>query len=162
MKHVKLIFVAALLLLFTAFIDKSKPTEGLSIGNKAPDFILKGDTSQIRLSSLKSDYILLNFWASYDAPTRINNILLDHQINKMKQQIIMVSVSFDEFNSIYNETIKQDRIKSPYCYIDSNGKGSDIYNLYQLDKGFKSFLINKEGVIIATNITADQLSNYIK
>ena len=73
----------------------------------------------------------------------------------------MVSVSFDDFKSVFNETIKRDRITTSHCFVETEGKASEIYQTYRLNKGFKNFLLNEEGVIIAKNIDASQLATYL-
>lgn len=164
MKNVTWIFVVVLLFSLTAFIDKNRPTSGLSVGNIAPNFTLcRYDSEEkIDLKALKGNYVLLSFWASYDATSRVKNALLNHEMENLPQRVKMVSVSFDEYASIFNETIKQDRIKGAYCMVDTTGEASGLFDLYHLNKGFKNYLLNKKGQIIATNVTAKQLSQLIK
>jgi hypothetical protein len=42
------------------------------------------------------------------------------------------------------------------------GKESELYKKYDLRKGFKTFLINDEGVIIAANVTPEKLTEILK
>jgi hypothetical protein len=74
----------------------------------------------------------------------------------------MVSVSFDEYKSIFNETIKKDRITTSNCFVELNGNDSEVFKTYRLHKGFKNFLLDENGVIIAKNIQASQLTSYLK
>lgn len=162
MKHVTWIFVV-LLCSLTSFVEKDVASQGLNIGDSAPDFPIKtihGEGSK-ELKELKGSYVLLSFWASYDAPSRMRNALLHHALKKTDRSIEMVSVSFDEYTSIFNETVRKDEIGTPHCFVETSGEASDIYKKYRLNKGFKNFLLNEKGVIIAKNITADQLSKYI-
>jgi len=163
MKHVTWIFVVLLLCSLTSFVEKDVATQGLNIGNSAPDFLIKNINGEENkgLKELKGSYVLLSFWASYDAQSRMQNALLNHTLKKTGYSVKMVSVSFDEYTSIFNETIRKDEIKTPHCFVETSGKASGIYKKYRLSKGFKNFLLNEEGVIIAKNITADQLSEYI-
>lgn len=163
MKHVRWIFVAILLFSLTSFIDKGRPTSGLSVGNVAPDFSLGNDKKKC-LEALKGNYVLLSFWASYDASARTSNTLFDHALKDLSQNqhVEMVSVSFDEYPSIFNETIKQDQLESSHCYVDISGEASNLFDIYHLNRGFSNYLLDKEGIIIAKNITVDQLSDYIK
>lgn len=133
------------------------------MGNVAPDFSL-GDDEKKCLEALKGNYVLLSFWASYDASARTNNTLFDHALKDLSQNqsVKMVSVSFDEYASIFDETIKQDRLESSHCYVDVSGEASNLFGKYHLDRGFSNYLLDKEGIIIAKNITPDQLVDYIK
>lgn len=163
MKYVKWIFVVLLLCSLTSFVEKDVATTGLSVGNSAPDFSIKSFDGKLmkELNELKGNYVLLSFWASYDAPSRVQNALLSNALKRNGYSVKMVSVSFDEYTSIFNETIKKDEIDTPDCFVETSGEASGIYRKYHLNKGFKNFLLNEKGVIIAKNITAEQLSQYI-
>lgn len=163
MKHVKWIFVVLLFCSLTSFVEKDVATKGLNVGDSAPEFSIKslnGEQTK-ELKELKGNYVLLSFWASYDAPSRVQNALLNNALKKTGYSVKMVSVSFDAYTSIFNETIKKDEIDTPNCFVETSGEASGIYKRYRLNKGFKNFLLNEKGVIIAKNITADQLSKYI-
>lgn len=161
-KNVKGIFVVMLTVsfLFFSFVGKDTPTEGLTIGDKAPAFKICGEKQLIDLKDLKGKYVLLSFWASYDAPSRTKNATLSHATSKL-DNIEMVSVSFDHFKSIFNETIKKDRITTTNCFVELEGEQSELYHTYRLHKGFKNYLLDANGVIIAKDINADQLSSYL-
>ena len=161
-KNVSGFFVVLLLLSFSflSFVGKDTPTEGLTIGDKAPEFTICGEKQLMELSDLRGKYVLISFWASYDAQSRMQNATLNHVINKSKN-IEMVSVSFDDYKSIFNETIKKDRINTPNCFVETEGENSELFKTYRLNKGFKNYLLDENGIIIAKNITAKEISNYL-
>ena len=161
-KNVSVVFVAlvTISLLFFSFVGKDTPTEGLTIGDKAPEFKICADKQLVELKDFKGKYVVLSFWASYDAASRMQNATLSHAVSK-NDRVEMVSVSFDDFKSVFNETIKRDRIATSHCFVETEGKASEIYQTYRLNKGFKNFLLNEEGVIIAKNIDASQLATYL-
>lgn len=160
-KSVSGIFVVLVISFFSfSFVGKDTPTEGLTIGDKAPEFKICGEKQLVNLKDLRGKYVLLSFWASYDADSRMNNATLNHAISKA-DNVEMVSVSFDSYKSIFNETIKKDRISTSNCFVELAGVNSDIYNTYRLHKGFKNYLLDEKGVIIAKNINVSELSSYI-
>ena len=161
-KNVKWIFVVLIMtsLVSYSFVGKDTPTEGLTIGDKAPSFVVRSDNHQINLNDLKGKYVLLSFWASYDASSRAQNAMIDHATRQAKN-LSMVSVSFDEYKSIFDETVKNDRLEEQQCYLDMKGESSALYKTYRLDRGFRNFLLNEKGVIIAKDITLSQLSSYL-
>lgn len=163
MKYVKWIFVVLLFCSLTSFVEKDVATIGLNVGNSAPNFFIRSFDGKLskELNELKGNYVLLSFWASYDAPSRVQNALLNNALKKTSHSVKMVSVSFDEYISIFNESIKKDEIDTPNCFVETSGEASGIYKKYRLNKGFKNFLLNEKGVIIAKSITANQLSQYI-
>lgn len=160
-KSVSGIFVVLVISFISfSFVGKDTPTEGLTIGDKAPEFKICGEKQLVNLKDLRGKYVLLSFWASYDADSRMNNATLNHAISKA-DNVEMVSVSFDSYKSIFNETIKKDRISTSNCFVELAGVDSDIYNTYRLHKGFKNYLLDEKGVIIAKNINVSELSSYI-
>ena len=114
----------------------------------------------VNLKDFRGKYVLLSFWASYDANSRMNNATLSHATNQVGN-VEMVSVSFDNYKSIFNETIRKDRISTTNCFVELDGENSEIYKTYRLHKGFKNYLLNEQGVIIAKDINAKQLSSYL-
>ena len=161
-KNVKGIFVALVTVsfIFLSFVGKDTPTEGLTIGDKAPELKIYGGKQMVDLKDLKGKYVLLSFWASYDAESRMNNAILNNVAGKA-DNIEMVSVSFDDYKSVFNETIKRDRISTPNCFVELSGTRSEIYKTYRLHKGFKNYLLDENGVIVAKDITASELLSYL-
>ncbi len=156
-------FIVALFIIsfvFLSFVGKDTPTEGLTIGDRAPEFTICGEKQLVNLKDLRGKYVLLSFWASYDANSRMNNATLSHATNQTGN-VEMVSVSFDNYKSIFNETIRKDRISTTNCFVELDGENSKIYKTYRLHKGFKNYLLNEQGVIIAKDIDAKQLSSYL-
>ena len=162
-KNVSGFFVVLITISFLSlsFVGKDTPTEGLNIGDRAPEFKICGEKQLMNLKDLHGKYVLLSFWASYDAPSRTHNATLNYAVSQANN-VEMVSVSFDEYKSIFNETIKKDRITTSNCFVELNGNDSEVFKTYRLHKGFKNFLLDENGVIIAKNIQASQLTSYLK
>ena len=163
MKHVKWIFVVLLISSLTSFVEKDKPTGGLNVGDVAPDFTIES-TSDVQhnfdLTDLKGKYVLLSFWASYDAQSRMQNASLSNALRSTSQDVEMVSVSFDEYQSVFQETIRKDQIVTPTCFVETEGEDSGLFKKYRLNRGFTNYLLDGNGVIIAKNISAAELSAY--
>ena len=170
--YVNWFFVVILISSLTSFIGKDRPVEGLSIGEYAPDFmIMSGDGSNVAdsvyssLSALHGNYVLVNFWASYDAESRICNIELNHALADNEDARIcvkFVSVSFDSYASIFRETVRKDGIVGATCFFETGGDKSSIFKDYNLKKGFTNYLLDENGMIIAKNISVAELSSYLK
>ena len=166
MKHVKWIFVVLLICSLTAFVEKDKPTGGLSEGDVAPDFKIESTSNgqpAFKLGNLKGKYVLLSFWASYDAHSRMQNASLSNVLRSASRNdnVEMVSVSFDEYQSIFKETIRKDQIVTPTCFVETKGESSGLFKKYRLGRGFTNYLLDENGVIIAKNISAAELSAYL-
>lgn len=165
MRHVKWIFAVLLIISLTAFVEKDKPTGGLSVGDVAPDFNIESTSNEqhaLELTALKGQCVLLSFWASYDAQSRMQNVSLSNALGSASQKITMVSVSFDEYRSVFKETIRKDQIVTPTCFVETKGENSSLFKKYRLSRGFANYLLDGNGVIIAKNISAAELSAYVK
>ena len=164
MRHVKWIFVVLLISSLTSFVEKDKPTGGLNVGDVAPDFTIESTSDaqhNFDLTDLKGKYVLLSFWASYDAQSRMQNASLSNALRSTSQDVEMVSVSFDEYQSVFQETIRKDQIVTPTCFVETKGESSGLFKKYRLGRGFTNYLLDENGVIIAKNISAAELSAYL-
>ncbi len=142
----------------------AKPTVGTNPGDLAPRIeFLGNETEKIHFRNQQGQYTLLNFWAAYDAESRARNVLLSNKVNELGAgKVVMCSVSFDTKESVFTETVRADKLDAATQRWDSRGKASDCYRKYGLNKGFKNFLIDNEGVIVATDITPDKLAEILK
>ena len=166
MKYVKWIFVVLLIGSLTSFVEKDKPTGGLNVGDIAPNFKIQSMSAGqplAELSDMKGKYVLLSFWASYDAHSRMQNASLSNVLRSASrnENVEMVSVSFDEYQSIFKETVRKDQIVTPTCFVETKGESSGLFKKYRLGRGFTNYLLDENGVIIAKNISAAELSAYL-
>lgn len=165
MKYVKWVFVVLLISSLTSFVEKDKPTGGLNVGDIAPDFeiqTMSANQSVHELSDLKGRYVLLSFWASYDAQSRMQNASLNNALRaSANNNVELVSVSFDEYKSVFEETVRKDQIVTPACFVETEGESSGLFKKYRLSRGFSNYLLDDNGVIIAKNISAAELSSYL-
>ncbi len=167
MRHVKWIFVVLLVSSLTSFVNK--PTRGLDVGDMAPDFEIPAMSvagqPSTELSDLRGRYVLLSFWASYDASSRRLNAELSNVLRSESYandtKVEMVSVSFDEYASIFRETIRRDQIVAPLCFAETEGESSSLFAKYRLKRGFTNYLLNEDGIIIAKNMTSADLKAYL-
>ena len=153
LKNVKWFFVV---LVFSSFIslsfDKRKtPTEKLPLGAQAPELVLGKEKQPLSLQAAKGNYILLSFWASYDAASRTRNARLHNE---------MISISFDRYQSVFNAAVCQDGI-SDNVYQEMEGENSEIFKSYDLKHGFINYLVNDRGAIVAKNVTPSELASLL-
>ena len=161
-KNVKPIFVVLVFssLISLSFNEGGSYTENLSLGDKAPRLVVSEHKQTLDLQNPSGDYTLLSFWASYDAVSRMENAKMNHLLEN-SARVKMVSISFDSYQSVYQAAIKQDGVDASNCHLEMEGENSDIFKSYDLKNGFKNYLLDKDGVIIAKNLTADDLVSYL-
>ena len=158
------VLIASVALLgMSAGSKKAKLTEGVNPGDLARRIEFLGNDAKASFHNQLGRYTLLNFWAAYDAESRARNVQLANEVNKFgPDKIAMCSISMDEKESIFTETVKIDKLDLSTQFHEGLGKESELYKKYDLRKGFKNFLINDEGVIIAANVTPEKLTEILK
>ena len=136
-------------------------TEAPVIGSFAPKFSGPGlDGEVISLYGIKSKYILIDFWASWCAPCRVENPgLAELQSRYSVEDFTILGVSLDMNMQSWKKAIEVDGIES-WTHVSNLKYFNDpIAKLYDISKeGIpSSFLINAERKIIARNIKGEDL-----
>jgi hypothetical protein len=132
-------------------------SEGLTPGSRMPEIHLQH-------FSPAGKYVFLQFWAAYDATSRAENVLIANRLAGMsRENVRMISVSFDENVSVFNETVKVDNLfPSAQLFNVPLGRKSEIFRKYRLDEGFKNLLIDPQGVILAVDVSPDKLREVLE
>ena len=153
-----------------AFISLSSNTsrtsslsEGIYPGNLFPDIKNLENVSgtKLNLSDLKGQKVLVNLWAAYDANSHKDNVLFSNLIKDRKYEVQMISVSFDKSESVFERTLAMDKIDRKNQFLANGETYASLFNRYQLKKGFKNYLIDENGVIVAMNLSTKDLDQYL-
>ncbi|MFQ5335797.1 MAG: TlpA family protein disulfide reductase, partial [Flavobacteriales bacterium] len=155
---------------YTLLRDKVKQWSVLAPGATAPDITLKDVLGSPRsLSSFRGDVVLLDFWASWCRPCRMQNPQLVKLHNKYgKQGFTIFSVSLDGMpqqkdpESDWKRAIQQDGLAWPNHVSDLRGWNSAVVPLYRIEGIPMTILLDKEGIIVAKNLHGQLLEDKIK
>ena len=154
--------VAVVWLFLSAGTDKAGITEGYHLGDLAPRIESLENNRGIDFRNRSESYTLVNFWAAYDADSRVRNIALWNKVKDWDSTRIKVySVSMDEKFSVFTETLKTDGLESANQWYDGKGKSSLLYKTYGLKKGLRNFLIDGQGVIVGVDLTPEAVSRIV-
>lgn len=163
MKYVRFCVAVALsLILMSGATKTDKPAIGYYPGEQIPS-IEFSDVSgkKLDLNSYKGKKVVINFWAAYDAPSRAMNALLNNYLKSKSEEVVLLSVSFDENRTVFEKTLLWDKIELNSQFCDANGSKSKLYKEFRLDKGFKNYLIDENGIIVAMNVSPDKLDSML-
>jgi thiol-disulfide isomerase/thioredoxin len=143
---------------------QNNPPQGLSIGAIAPDIMLK-DTAgnEITLSSLKGKYVLIDFWASWCGPCRIENPNVVSAYNKYKDKgFTIYSVSLDQDMARWKKAILVDKLSWPYHVSELKGWNSKVCQEYNITSIPNNFLLDPDGKIIAIGLRGENLHHTLQ
>ncbi len=168
-KVISLFFIAAVV--FLSSINSShEVSQGLGIGDKAP--ILSSELfngTAFNPESLKGKMVLIDFWASYDAPSRIDNfhkkMILEKYGKKSfykSEGLIIVSISLDRFKAPYLRSIERDGLKEFMHICDFKGENSKWAETFSIDGKMMSFLVDGEGRIVEKSNDLDKIEATLK
>ncbi len=104
---------------------------------------------------MKSDKpVLLDFWASWCGPCRMENPNIVEAFEKYKKKkfatgkgFVVFSVSLDRNEKAWKSAIMKDNLKWPYHALDQGGLVSRLYQVNSIPSGF---LIDGNGKIVAS------------
>lgn len=163
MKYVNFCLVAIIsLLLMSSSIKTEKTPTGYYPGEQIPNIVLNGwEGHRLDLSEYRGKKVVLNFWAAYDAQSRANNVQLYNYLKETEPDVTFLSISFDENKNVFERTALLDKIDLNSQFCDETGANSEIYKEFQLRKGFKNYLIDENGVILAIDLSIEKLKNLI-
>ncbi len=133
------------------------------VGSEAPNIIGENpDGKLIDLKSYRGKYVLLDFWASWCAPCRGENPNLVSNYAKYKNKGFEIfQVSLDRSKGQWIEGIKTDKLDWVHV-SDLKYWQSDFAKLYSVTGIPASFLLDKEGKIIAKDLRGAALGIKLK
>ena len=146
---------------FEAQKAKKYATDKLAPGKEAPDFEEKmADGTTMKLSDLRGQVVLLDFWASWCGPCRRENPFVVKLYEKYKDQgFTVMSVSLDKDRAKWLEAIERDKLSWPHHVSDLNYWSSKAAKLYGVSGIPFTVLIDQEGKIIKTKLRGQELAN---
>lgn len=125
----------------------------------APEIALnKPDGTELRLSSLRGKYVLIDFWASWCMPCRQENPNVLRLYKKYKNKgFTVLSVSLDDNKDAWVAAIAKDGLEWPNHVSDLLKWNSPLPQLYGFNGIPHTVLINPEGNIIGVGLRGASL-----
>ena len=123
-------------------------TVGLEKGNLAPDFELRSvDGKAIKLSSLRGKKVIVNFWATWCPPCRLEMPEMEKFYTKTKNEgieILAVNLTKAEKSRADVPSFMETYGITFPVLLDENGEAARLYDVSSIPA---SFIIDTQGVI---------------
>jgi peroxiredoxin len=138
---------------YIAVQKKVEDRRGTTVGYKATNFSQAApDGKIVKLSDFKGQYVLIDFWASWCRPCRMENPNVVAAYNKFKDKgFTVLGVSMDSNKEPWLQAIRQDNLTWTQV-SDLKGWGNEVGKLYGVQGIPQNFLVDKDGKIIAKDL----------
>ena len=151
---------------FLSFNTGTSPYQtGMNTGDKIPDLnttLISGESFSI--DNLKGKMVLIDVWASYNAPSRVKNYQLEEIRERFSNSgfyngngVEVVSISLDRFMTPVKEAIEMDEIQNFYHICDLQG-ANGIAKTFQVTEPV-TILIDGDGRIVAKSNSMNKISD---
>ncbi|SFW19270.1 Thiol-disulfide isomerase or thioredoxin [Sinomicrobium oceani] len=152
--------------MYEYFADEYEAIKRTRPGVKAPDFTLKTPENEgFSLSDIKDKYVLIDFWASWCKPCRASYPHLKELYAKYKDDgFEVLAVSTDSDHDAWNKAIEEDQTTWVHVVDTFSREGfpSDVSTLYAVPFLPTTYLLDKEGRIIAKNLHEEELDKKLE
>jgi peroxiredoxin len=133
------------------------------IGSEIADFA-ETDTAgnRVKISSFRGKYVLIDFWASWCRPCRMENPNVVAAFNKYHQKnFTVLGVSLDQAKEAWLNAIKMDGLTWTHI-SDLKGWNNEVAAQFKITSIPQNILIDPKGVIIAKNLRGEDLNKKLE
>jgi peroxiredoxin len=135
----------------------------VDVGQSAPEISLpNGTDSAVNLSSFRNKVVLIDFWASWCTPCRRSIPRVVKLYKKYKDQgFVVYGISIDANKNEWLAAVDQEKIT--YTQVnDKSGWNSFTASQYNVNAIPSTYLLDKDGKIVAINAEGAELQRMIK
>ena len=129
-----------------------------TVGTMALDFV-QNDTAgnPVSFASYKGQYVLVDFWASWCKPCRVENPNVVKAFNKFKSKnFTILGVSLDQDKDAWIKAIEKDKLTWTHV-SDLASWNNAVAQLYRVNSIPQNILVDPSGKIIAKDLRGEDL-----
>jgi thiol-disulfide isomerase/thioredoxin len=143
-------------------LDRLQKDEMATVGKKIDHFEqTDANGKNITIESLKGKYVLIDFWASWCGPCRIENPKLKVIYNKYKGKgFEILAVSLDIVKENWINAIQKDGL--PWLHVsDLKGWSNAVSRLFKISVVPDNILVDDKGLIVAKGVQSAELDSLL-
>ncbi len=143
--------------------QKLMQINGTAIGKKIMEFVQNTpDGKPVNIRDFEGQYVLIDFWASWCGPCRVENPYVVSAYNKYKNKgFTILGVSLDQNQNAWLKAIEKDGLTWTHI-SDLKGWGNTVAQAFGITSIPQNILIDKQGVIIAKNLRGESLQKKLQ
>ena len=143
--------------------EKAAAEAKTATGSQAPEIAMETpDGDMLRLSDLRGKYVLIDFWASWCRPCRVENPRVVALYNEYKDENFeILGVSLDRDKAAWVKAIEQDNLEWKHV-SDLQFWNSEAAQAYGVTAIPHTVLVDPQGEIIARDLRGDALENKLE
>ena len=155
-----LLGAAVVFLIWFTYIRFSSPPVATGTAPEIVTTMYNGES--FKLSELRGNYVLLDFWGSWCGPCRRENPELVKFYKRNKNKVVIVSVALETNPDNWTAARERDGLIWEHHIVQKNGiSGSSIANAYGVTSIPAKFLIDPDGNIVSSG-SLDEMESIIR
>ena len=131
-----------------------------AVGTMAPEFTQNDPEGKpVSLSSFRGKYVLIDFWASWCKPCRVENPNVVEAFKKYRDRnFTVLGVSLDRSKDTWLQAIKDDKLDWAHV-SDLKFWNNAVSQQYRISSIPQNLLVDPQGMIVAKNLRGKELQD---
>lgn len=152
MKHL-FMAIAVVIGIFALSSASNNHDFGSNVGQTAPLTTLDRSAAKAIINQAKGKYLLINFWQSDDATSRMTGKAYDTWMRNTSDdnRIAYVSINLDENNALFEQIVRADNLDSTVQVQLTHDTAESVREAFGLQDAAGSILIDATGTVVAIN-----------
>lgn len=139
--------------------DSKYATNLLKPGTEAPDFTLNDlNGKSHKLSSLRGNYVVLDFWASWCSDCRKDMPEMKRLYERYGKEVQFVGISFDDKKENWEKYVQSNELKWLQVSELKKWKDTGISKAYNISWLPTMYVLDREGKVVLSTVMIEKVA----